>query len=390
MKNRAKFDCKTQLKPKTTSLTKRLASATVAAAVFFCTVCAGFLHGCARFNVYDGFAFHSPYRAEAYGNNLSDNTGKKITELLSEFEKTFSTEKGGGVAAISNARAGERVGINADLTSVLETTGFCFKLTDGKFDPTVFPLVKLWSFEPDFPVLNFSPPSEPEISEKLKTCGFEKIIVTTGNGDSGNSGGYVEKTQSETELAFGGIAKGYAADKIAEILIADGAERGYVNVGTSSLRLISVEELGVRHPDDGEKRLLTIDCKRLKNVSVSTSGDYERFYEYEGERYCHIIDPETGYPAKTGVKSVTIVCGNGAAADGLSTALCLAKHDPDFPADLQKSELAALIKRISDEPSLRGALVFAAVEINGKKQILTNADEEMFSLSDKTYAVVKI
>ena len=333
------------------------------------------------------FAFDAPVRVEIRSGNLTDEIITEIDSELKRLETIFSAEQDGEAAKLSSAEENEEIAIDKDFAAVLKKAKVAFKLTDGKFDPTVFPLVKLWSFYPDYPVGDFAPPSDDRIENSLKHVGLDKILLISGETES------AVKTDGATQIDLGGIAKGYAADKIAEILKIHNLGGGYINLGTSSLRLLKVETLGVRHPDKVGEKILEIDCKNLTDVSVSTSGNYERFYDYDGERYCHIINPKNGRPANTGVASVTVISKDGALADCLSTALCLCSPEDVIKNSSDGShsaELAEYIVKILKSKEYEGSLIFAATNDGNEKRLFTNADEKSYKLLDKEFSIVKI
>ena len=159
--------------------------------------------------------------------------------------------------------------------------------TDGKFDPSVYPLTLLWRFAPEYPVPNFSVPTEEEIAAAKSLVGYDKFFF----------GSAAVKTVSGAKLDFGGALKGYAADEIAKIMKADGVTSGFVNIGGSSLYIIGADDLSVRHPRRSGENIITVKLKDA-DLSVSTSGDYEKTYVNGGKTYSHIISPVTGCPSK--------------------------------------------------------------------------------------------
>ena len=357
-------------------------------AIICALICAAFplLPACGytSVSVYDAFYFDAPVKAEAYGKEISEETKDSVDALLNSLDETFSAENG-IMSAINAAEAGERVRVNADFVYVLEKARTCYGFSDGKFDPTVFPLVKLWGFYPDYPVENFTLPDAEDLAAARAKTGFNQILT-----EKADENYYVYKTRSDVAADLGGAAKGYAADKIAEILSDAGIKKGYVSIGGSSIRILSVNELYVRHPEKSGEYLLKINCKNLAGVSVSTSGTYERYYDVDGTRYSHIINPYTGFPSDTGVISVTVICGDGASADCLTTALCLCSHDFGSPDDPEKSELVSYVKKVGQNPDYENCLIFAAAVSGGTKHLVTNAGENSFSLVDADYRIIKV
>lgn len=339
--------------------------------------------GCAKsISAEDFYAFSTVVHVEVYDGKISSNEKNEIAALLSSLEKTFSVSGLGITEKFNSANTSSPVKTNATFNEVYNIAKKAYLLTNGKFDATVFPLVKLWQFYPDFPVSDFAVPADDKISTELLKVSFNKTYLTEIDGKT-----FLNKSQDDVSIDFGGIAKGYAADKIAEILKNNGHKNGYVNVGTSSLNLLSVESLGIRHPEKSEEKLLDVDLSDISDVSVSTSGTYEKYYEKDGKTYSHIIDPATGYPADTGVLSVTVLCKDGTLADAITTALCLCSHDYN---DTENSELISLIKTFADKDELKDSIFFAAVSDGTEKQLVTNAKKDSFTLCDKDYKIVFI
>jgi thiamine biosynthesis lipoprotein len=134
--------------------------------------------------------------------------------------------------------------------------------------------------------------------------------------------------QPGMELDFGGLGKEYAADRAAEICVDLGARHGFIDLG-GDIRVIGPQpdgnpwRIGIRHPRDANKIVAEI---ALPNGALATSGDYERFIEVDGRRYCHILDPRAGWPAR-GLCSVTVISDHCLVAGSLSTAAMLKGAD---------------------------------------------------------------
>ncbi len=182
--------------------------------------------------------------------------------------------------------------------------------TDGAFDPTVYPFVELWGFTKDTQAL----PSQREIDAVLPLIGFEQVecdgdTVTLVNGG---------------KIDLGGIAKGYTAQKVVELLQERGVETAFLNLGGNVQTLGSKPDgeawvVGIADPENPSQ---AIACLRFTDsLALVTSGGYQRYFEENGVRFHHILDPKTGCPADSGLASVTVLAQDGAIADGLSTAL---------------------------------------------------------------------
>ncbi len=233
---------------------------------------------------------------------------------LSDAEQTL-TEHGSSV--IYASENGQTVALNDVLTALTKQSLIVSELTDGAYDLTVAPLVSLWNVKQAA-----APPNETEISTVLASIGYEKLIIT-------------ENTVTFADLGmgidFGSVGKGWAGDKIAETLTDRGITAGIIDLG-GNIRVFGENPqkkdgfflVGIKDPFDTSSLIGTV---RVKNTNVITSGSYERFFEYDGEIYHHILDANTGYPAQSGVASVSVICCDGAMADMLSTALFIVGKD---------------------------------------------------------------
>ena len=193
----------------------------------------------------------------------------------------------------------------AQLTDIAQTIG---ALSGGAFDPTVAPVMDAWDFTGNAPRV----PSDEELSALLAHVGLEKLSVD-GNTIALSDG---------AQLDLGGIAKGYAGDAVRTVLAEFGVTSAVIDLG-GDVGLLGAKPDGsdwrvaVKDPSDPSKFLGVLTAA---DTFVVTSGIYERGFEENGVRYHHIIDPKTGKPAESGLVSVTVVCGDGAWADALSTA----------------------------------------------------------------------
>ncbi len=211
-----------------------------------------------------------------------------------------------------NLAAGKHpVRVSAEMTEVVEQSLEISRLTRGVFDITIGPLVVLWQMR----LKEGKTPTDLEISGVRGRIGFKNITL-----DKKASTIYLKKKGMIMDL--GGVAKGYAADRAAHVLIQRGVKNGIVAVA-GDIRAIgqrpdgSPWRIGVQHPREPENTLTVLE---LSDVSVSTSGDYERFKIIGNKRYHHILDPRTGRPS-TGMESVTVTGARGAVVDPLTTAL---------------------------------------------------------------------
>ena len=278
-----------------------------------------------------------------------------LTARAHSVEADISAEQAqSSVARFNAAAAGERVPIGEEAFEVLTAARAVYAETEGDYNPAAGRLVDLWGFSPRFHGQSYLPvqpydredftvqlPEEKYIAAFSQECLLDFGAVGIGKDEEGY---YAEKPASASvtvdgtvytmQLDLGGIGKGYCADEATAILRAAGQTSGYYNLGASSMRLFAdptrsggVWEVSVNSPRPffASANYATL---RLRDTAISTSGDHEQYYEYGGVRYCHIVDPATGYPigAAPGqdgshVVCVSVVGGSAAEGDARATAL---------------------------------------------------------------------
>lgn len=257
----------------------------------------------------------------AYGRNQSQ-VEKAVGEAFQELQRLqgiFNRYDPESELSRLNREAAEGpVVVSDDLWSIIATGMDVYRDSGGAFDITVGPLVDLWD------VLGRGgrgdpPPSEEEIARARELVGAEMLELD-------ETARTVRFTRPGMTIDLGGLAKGYALDKAAEVLRSRGIQSGYISMISTNLTIGDKPEsvggpmwrIGIINPR-GEDYLATLLLPG--GTYISTSGDYQRFFEYQGVRYHHILDPRTGYPAR-GAVSVTLVGGeDGARSDALSTAV---------------------------------------------------------------------
>ncbi len=180
--------------------------------------------------------------------------------------------------------------------------------TNGAFDITIAPVMDLWGFYDN----DFYVPTENELNKILSAVDYHNIEINNNSVDVVNG----------ANIDLGGIAKGYTSNRIAEIFRENNVKSGIVSLG-GNVQAIGVKpdgskwKVAIQHPDNESY----IGGLSISDMAVITSGGYQRFFERNGIIYHHIIDPSTGYPAHSELKSVSIVSADATLADGLSTAL---------------------------------------------------------------------
>ena len=201
------------------------------------------------------------------------------------------------------------VRVSKDTFEVIERSVYTSGMTDGAFDITVGPLVKLWDMQKKIV------PEKKTIEETMKTVGYKNIIL-----DKAASTVFLRKKGAQIDL--GGILKGYAADRGIDILKQSGITSAIVAVG-GEVRAIGKRQdglpwvVGIQNPRQKGANDEIIATMELSDKATSTSGDYNKYFEKDGVRYHHLIDPKTGYPSKF-CGSATIVADNAITSDGFS------------------------------------------------------------------------
>jgi thiamine biosynthesis lipoprotein len=213
------------------------------------------------------------------------------------------------ISRINEGASGAWIPMSADVASVLGRALFFSRLSDRACDVTIGPVMSLWGFSTTAPHV----PDEDEIVAALERVGADKMEVTEGK---------VRHLKGNMALDLGAIAKGYAVDRAVRVLERGGASGGLVDAG-GDLRFFGTKPGGRRwrialaHP---RKAGTLIEIGEMPLHSVATSGDYERFFEADGRRYHHLLDPRTGYPSRRAV-SATVWARTCMDADMLSTTL---------------------------------------------------------------------
>lgn len=265
----------------------------------------------------------------------ADDTWQEVKAVFAEVEASVGRENS-LLAEFNALDAGETMEIDVHFHNLLKLSAKIYDQTDGAFNPAVAPLVELWGFLPsDMPFARKDGelPSQEYIDKLLPLTDFSEIEFSEEDGKF-----YVTKPLASvtiegktytTELDFSGIGKGYAAGLAAEVMKKAGYVYGYVSAGSSSLVLLKnfSDDYGngenwyvdLVHPtrQDIYARL------ERNSVSVSTSGDYENNFLYEGKTYSHIIDGKSGKPFDNDMRCVTVVCDDPASGDAYSTAFCV-------------------------------------------------------------------
>ena len=253
------------------------------------------------------FAMDTYMSLAAYGDGAREAlaaAAREINRLERELSRTIETSD------VYKLNAGVTATVGDETAALLRRAVEYSEITGGLFDVTVAPLVTLWGITSDSPHI----PSQSEIDSLLPTVGSGHIHLD-GNSAMLDEGCAVD---------LGGIAKGYASDRVAQVLAQYGVTGAAVSLGGNVYVCGQKPDgalwsVAVQDPKDTSAYAMTLE---LTDTFAVTSGGYQRFFTGEdGTVYQHILDPRTGKPAVTDILSVTVVAGNGTIADAYSTAL---------------------------------------------------------------------
>ncbi|NSW90832.1 MAG: FAD:protein FMN transferase [Firmicutes bacterium] len=253
---------------------------------------------------------------EGNANNSSNasNAVKEVAERLKDIERKMTVNSPDSEVNALNKMAGKgAVSLSQDTIYVLSKAKEYSQLSSGAFDPTVGPLIKAWGISTDKQRV----PEEKEIKDLLLLVNYKDLFI-----DEENLKAKLGRTGQSIDL--GGIAKGYAGDEAIKIYKKHGIKSAYINLGGNVVTLGKKPDgtpwkIGIQHPRDVTGKYIGI--VEVSDKAVITSGDYERYFEANGKRYHHILDPKTGYPSDSGLISATIITDLSIKGDALSTAV---------------------------------------------------------------------
>lgn len=273
------------------------------------------------------FAMDTDISLVAYGEHGEEGVAA-AEEEVKRLDQMLTTGSADSEVGAINAAGGGK--LSKEGAYLMRRALAFHKETDGAFDVAIYPLMEAWGFT----TKKYRVPSEGELAELRKRIEAKDIA-------------FDEKKRSVSfatpgmKIDFGGIAKGYASDRVIEVLKKKGVKNAIVNLGGNVYTLGGKPDgsaWNVAIEDPGKDGYLGV--VQIKDGALITSGGYERYFEEGGTRYHHIIDPSTGKPANNGLVSVSIVSKDGTMADAMSTSMFILgeekalafwrKHSDDF------------------------------------------------------------
>lgn len=327
-----------------------------------------------------------------------------VNQIFVDVNKAVNTHvEGSDVYNFNNAPSGATISISDHTANLIKTAKMVYSATNGAYNPAVYRLVDLWGFSSrtymmrnlgvqhggqpydrdwyrnDDGRYSYPLPDQKYIDAFKQLCDFDKVIL------GGEEGCYtltkscpdvtVDGVSYGQMLDFGGIAKGYVCDLIEKYWRENGYTQGYVNCGTSSFVLLQTQtgdsfEVGLQNPSNLAQQYSIL---RLKDVTLSTSGQTIRRYTTDGVTYSHIIDASTGRPANTGIVTTNAIGATSAIDDCLTTALTV------FTFDQIKEFYQSDFVRENDIKCI------AVHKQDGVHRVLTNIDQSEFVPLEKNF-----
>ena len=268
----------------------------------------------------DGTTMGTSYHIKLVTPTKWKTSKKELENLiklrLDDIDNKMSTYKGASDVAKFNQNSGKSwVPISAETMFVVDNAQKISDFTNGSFDITIGKLVNLWGFGP---TINISAiPDAKTITELLNQSGYKKLLLRTNPPA-------LHKNSEMLYIDLSAIAKGYAVDAVAQLLQENSITDFLVEIGGEIVTHGNKGEnkpwvIGIEAPETQQRTVR----KRLHlpNAAMATSGDYRNYFEENGVRYSHTIDPKTGYPIKHKLASITVISKSCMRADALATAI---------------------------------------------------------------------
>ncbi|WP_374486887.1 FAD:protein FMN transferase [Zoogloea sp.] len=334
-------------------------------AVLACTV--GLLAGCSRERLHQQESYVFGTRVEILTWDASEEHSRAaVSEVLREFDRlhrAYHAWEPSELTSLNSAIAAgqQNIPVSPELATMLSDAKAIAAKGDELFDPALGELIALWGFHTDTFVPTHPDPAKLAAITKAHPQMADLTIVDNK----------VSSRNRAVQLDLGGYGKGYALDRAAAILKAHGVNNALINIGGNVLALGSKGDhpwrVGIQHPRE-PRPLASLPLR--DGEAIGTSGDYQRFFELDGVRYCHLLDPRTGMPAR-GTQAVTVLITPRANAGTLSDAA-------SKPVYLGGERWREYAKRFGIDHALR-------VDADGKVEV-TRALNDRLQYGDKIKA----
>lgn len=241
---------------------------------------------------------------------------EKAFSRVGEIEEKMSLTIESSEISKVNKKAGiEPVEVSSETYNVLKLAKKYAEISNGAYDPTIGPLVELWDISSGEEKRDRIP-DENEINAKKALVGYEKLELLEGK--------KVYLKEKNMKIDLGSIAKGYAADEVRKVLLENGVNTAIIDLGGNVFAHGIKEDkspwiIGIQNPFEATNNYIA--TVEVKDKSIVTSGNYERYFIYKDKVYHHILDRETGYPSENEIGGVSIISEKSIDGDALSTTL---------------------------------------------------------------------
>lgn len=260
------------------------------------------------------YIFDTIVNVRVYDDRMTSQHFEEIGAQLERIDQRMNRQLAGSeIDGVNQAAGKKEVRVSEDTFEVIQTAIHYAEASGGRFEPTIGPLVDLWGIGSENPAV----PAEDELTSAVQRMNYKHVILRPQTQS-------ILLKQEGMSLDLGAIAKGYAADVIADYLLQQDFHSAIIDLGGNILALGSKPDgtpwnIGIQDP--GKKRGQHLGTLQVVNKTIVTSGIYERFFEADGKLYHHILNPYTGYPVDNDLLSVTIVTDTSMDADAMSTSV---------------------------------------------------------------------
>ena len=284
---------------------------------------------------------------------LADKVQTLLSRLDREIFSTYAPDS--ELSRLNNHAVGTPFAVSREMLDVLMLAYTVFSSTSGAFDPTVGPLVNLWGFGPKVSLTEVSLPNRRDVEEALSRVGFEHLVIDEARSE-------VVKSR-DVMIDLSAIAKGYAVDQIGRLLDELGSESYFIEIG-GELKIKGVKADGsswvpaIEAPNDRAFEVYEIFSNLGQSIAVAGSGDYRNYFEVDGVRYSHEIDPRTGWPVRHHLAAAYVIADSVGLADALATAYMVMGEEFAFAHAEERAIAVFLIARKGDAFSERVSSAF--------------------------------
>lgn len=293
-----------------------------------------------------------------YGEDVEEEDFEGIFKVVSDIESKVSRNISTSEISKINSNEIDEIKLSEDTFNIIKKGLYYSKLSEGRFDITIAPLVSLWGIDTE----DARVPDQKEINDVLKKVNYKNLFLDEEN--------RTLHIKNDTQIDLGGIAKGYIADKVSKYLKQNKMDHAIINLGGNILTVGNKPngdswKIGIRNPFNTRGRELGVAA--IGQKSLVTSGIYERYLEEDGVKYHHILDPYTGYPVENDLAGVTIISDYSVDGDGLSTVV--------FSMGLEEG-----YKFVEDMENVDAIFVTREKEV-----YVTSQAEKIFQLTDTNF-----